>query len=127
MRLVLAALLSALFAFPAFAVEMMNVKAANEASKAGEIVLIDIRTPQEWADTGTAPQAKPIDMTSAAFMDELGGVIAANPGKKLAFICRSGNRSGMLTSQLESAGLTNIIDVEGGMNQWMSQGLPVKK
>ena len=120
----LAALLSAM---PAFAVEMMTPKQVSAEVEAGRAVLIDIRTPPEWAETGVAQSAKPIDMTSAAFVTDLKTAIAENPGKKLAFICRSGNRSGQLTAQLEAAGLTDIIDVAGGTNAWITEGLPVAK
>ncbi len=114
------------FSAPAWAVELLTPSETLETVHAGKAVLIDIRTPGEWADTGIAVDATPIDMSSPQFIADLKGVIAANPGKQLAFVCRSGNRSGQLTAQLEAAGLTNIIDVKGGMNNWIGQGLPVK-
>lgn len=115
------------FAMPAFAVERLAPREANLEVSAGGMVLIDIRTPDEWADTGVAPNATPIDMTSPEFVDQLKAVIAANPGKKYAFMCRSGNRSGMLTKRLEQAGLQNVVDVKGGILGWIDAGLPVKK
>ena len=115
------------FSSQAFALERVTPKEADAQINAGETVLIDIRTPDEWADTGVAPKANPIDMTSDNFVADLKDVIAANPGKKLAFICRSGRRSGQLTRQLEAAGLTNIVDVQGGMSEWIGEGLPVRK
>ena len=122
--LVLAALL---FAVPAFAVELMTPGQVSAEVADGRAVLIDIRTPAEWAETGVAQSAKPIDMTGEAFVTDLKAVIAENPGKKLAFICRSGNRSGQLTAQLEASGLTDIIDVAGGTSAWITEGLPVTK
>ncbi len=120
-------LASLLFALPAFAVEMMTPAQVSTEIAAGHVVLIDIRTPAEWAETGVAQSARPIDMTSAGFVTDLNTVIAENPGKKLAFICRSGNRSGQLTAQLEASGLTNIVDVAGGTKAWIAEGLPVAK
>jgi rhodanese-related sulfurtransferase len=122
--LVLATLL---FAVPAFAVEMMTPGQVSAEVEAGRAVLIDIRTPEEWAETGVAQSARAIDMTSEVFVTDLKSVIAANPGKKFAFICRSGNRSGQLTAQLEASGLANIIDVAGGTSAWIAEGLPVSK
>ena len=119
---VFAALLHAL---PAFAVEMMTPAQVNKEAVAGRMVLIDIRTPAEWVETGVAQSARPIDMTSAGFVADLKTVITENPGKKLAFICRSGNRSGQLTAQLEASGLKNIVDVAGGTTAWIAEGLPV--
>lgn len=120
-------LVALLFAAPAFAVEKMTPGQVRAEVEGGRAVLIDIRTPAEWADTGVAQSARPIDMTSEGFVTDLKSVIAENPGKKLAFICRSGNRSGQLTAQLEASGLTNIIDVAGGTSAWIAEGLPMTK
>ena len=121
-------ILPAIFmALPAWAVEKMAPAEANEALAAGKIVLVDIRTPAEWAETGVAKGAVPLDMTSASFQTDFATLFAANPGKKIALICRSGNRSGQLSAIMESSGLTNIIDVTGGTNEWLAAGLPVDK
>ena len=120
-------LVALLFAVPAFAVEKMAPGQVSAEVEGGRAVLIDIRTPAEWADTGVAQSARPIDMTSEGFVTDLKSVIAENPGRKLAFICRSGNRSGQLTAQLEASGLTNIIDVAGGTSAWIAEGLPMTK
>lgn len=122
-----------MLALPGFAAEMMTPRQVHDAAVAGTVALIDIRTPQEWAETGIADVATPIDMTAPTFIDELKKAMAANPGKRLAFICRSGNRSGQLVAALEQAGLKDIIDVAGGMGGngavpgWIADGLPVKK
>lgn len=129
-----AALAAALaFSLPAFAVELMQPKAVAAQIEAGKVALVDIRTPAEWAETGVATPATPIDMTSPDFIPALKKLIAANPDKRLAFICRSGNRSGQLTQALEQAGLKDVIDVAGGMaggaagKGWIAEGLPVKR
>ena len=127
MRRFLIVVSTLLAAFPALAFEQMSPKQASEALSAGEIVLIDIRTPGEWAETGVAKGAVPLDMTSPTFQEDFSKQFGANPGKKFALICRSGNRSNYLASILESAGLTKIVDVTGGTNQWIADGLPVEK
>jgi rhodanese-related sulfurtransferase len=111
----------------AFAVEHLTPKEADAEATSGKIVLVDIRTPGEWAQTGVAPNATPLDMTSSKFSEDLGSLIAANPDKMVTFICRSGQRSGRLAQILEANGLQNIADVKGGMNEWVNEGLPVKK
>lgn len=122
-----------LFTLPAQAVELMQPAAVNTAIEAGKIALVDIRTPAEWAETGVAAPATPIDMTSPQFIEGLKKVIAENPGKQIALICRTGNRSSKMADALEKAGLQNVIDVAGGMagkggnRGWVAEGLPVKK
>ena len=45
----------------------LSVREAHEAAKAGKLVLVDIRTPEEWADTGVPEGAIKLDMTGSAF------------------------------------------------------------
>ena len=40
-------------------------------------------------------------------------------------ICGTGYRSTVATSVLQRAGVTDIVNVTGGMNAWLSAGLPV--
>ena len=117
----------------AFAVEMMMPDEAYAKVEKGEIVLVDIRTPQEWAETGVPEPAKVIDMTSANFVPDLKQVMADNPGKPIAFICRTANRSTYLVAELEKYGLKDIYSVEGGIagnakdKGWIADGLPMRK
>ncbi len=106
--------------------------AARAKALAGELVLIDIRRPDEWADTGIADVALLADMTAPNFIKTILDIRAQNPDTPLAFICRSGNRSGFVTAELYRAGLTNVIDVVEGMSGsgigpgWVTRGLPVR-
>lgn len=112
---------------PALAFETLPPKAVSTEVEGGRMVLVDIRTPEEWAETGVAKGATPLDMTSANFQNDFAMLFGANPGKKIALICRSGNRSSQLAGMMESSGLTNIVDVEGGTAAWIADGLPVAK
>ncbi|MGC6366703.1 MAG: rhodanese-like domain-containing protein [Candidatus Marinamargulisbacteria bacterium] len=40
-------------------------------------------------------------------------------------ICNSGNRSRMVIHELAREGITNVINVEGGIQAWLHQQLPV--
>lgn len=117
----------------AFAAELMQPTDVAAAIESGKMALVDIRTPPEWKETGVPTPATPIDMTSPTFIPELKKVIAANPDKRLAFICRTGNRSSHLVKALEQAGLKDVIDVAGGIagkgaeKGWIGAGLPVRK
>lgn len=99
---------------------------------AGEIVLIDIRTPEEWAETGLPEVALTNDIYAADFIETLLAIRAQNPATPLALICRTGNRSARTAAQLYQAGLTDVIDVVEGMAGspvgpgWQARGLPVR-
>ncbi|MAW87667.1 MAG: sulfurtransferase [Phyllobacteriaceae bacterium] len=133
MRILAVILALLLSAGSAIAVEKITPRQAHEAVGEGGLVLVDIRTPEEWAETGIPEPATPIDMTSADFVPKLKELLTGNPGRTVGFICRTGNRSNYLTEVLEKAGLTNIVDVTGGVagngkvTGWIAEGLPMKQ
>ncbi len=104
---------------------------AQAAAAAGEIALIDIRRPDEWARTGIGANAVPIDMRSEGFIDLL---LVETGGRKdvpVALICARGVRSARMSARLQDAGFTKILDVPEGMQGsgagpgWLQRGLPV--
>ncbi len=105
---------------------------AREKALAGELVLIDIRRPEEWLQTGLPDVAIPADFTQRDFLQKLAAIRTQSPDIPLAFICRTGNRSGYVTGELEKMGWTGIIDVVGGMAGspvdpgWAKRKLPVR-
>ena len=110
----------------------MTPDVAREKALAGELVLIDIRRPEEWAETGVPDVALLLDMTSREFLSKLNAIRLQNPDVPLAFTCRTGNRSNYLTGELEKLGFSGIIDVVGGMSGsradkgWAKRGLPIR-
>lgn len=84
----------------------------------GELNLLDVRQPAEWA-AGHAPGAAYI--TGAELPDRLDEVPA---GKPLAVTCRSGYRSSVAASLLARHGRTSVLNVTGGMTAWTNVGLP---
>lgn len=109
----------------------MKPDEAYEAATRGEIILIDIRRPEEWRETGVAQGAIAMDMTGADFLDRLIALREAHPQKRLALICRTGNRTSHVTQLLTQQGFADLIDVKEGMiggrygPGWLNRGLPV--
>jgi rhodanese-related sulfurtransferase len=120
-----------LTAQPASAAEtVISAPDAYVAAKAGNIILVDIRRPEEWAQTGIAEGAIALDMTEKTFVDSLVKLRAAYPEKPIALICRTGNRSGYVFDALNQQGFTGLMDVSEGMaggpngKGWGPRGLP---
>ena len=111
--------------------EIMQADAAYDAAKAGDIILVDIRTPQEWQQTGIGEGAVALDMRDEGFVKSLVDLRQAYPEKPIALICRTSNRSGYVVSTLASQGFPNLVDVAEGMaggpngTGWVNRGLPV--
>jgi rhodanese-related sulfurtransferase len=106
---------------------------ARDAALAGEITLVDIRRPDEWARTGVGEGAVPIDMRSDAFIDTLLQSTGGRRDVPVALICARGVRSARMSARLREAGFSQIIDVPEGMlgsgagPGWLKRGLPVVK
>lgn len=102
----------------------------RDALVKGQIMVVDIRRPDEWASTGIAQGAIPIDMRREDFLDAL---LAARPTETMpiAIICARGVRSRRLSNVLIRAGVSPIIDIPEGMigsragPGYIKAGLPV--
>jgi len=109
---------------------LMKPDEAHRAALAGEIILIDIRRPDEWQETRVGEGAIGLDMREENFVPTLVALRRANPGKPIALICRTGNRTGYVTSALAKQGFPGLVDVNEGMQGgangpgWLKRGLP---
>lgn len=112
---------------------VIGAKEAYKRAKDGDIVLVDIRLPTEWRETGLGQHAQSITMHQSlyTFVDRLKA--AAGPGKKpIALMCAEGVRSAAMQRTLKQFGFKGVIDVREGMMGgkagpgWIKQGLPVR-
>ncbi|MEO0751460.1 MAG: rhodanese-like domain-containing protein [Pseudomonadota bacterium] len=100
------------------------------AVREGRVLLVDIRRPDEWADTGIPEGAVPIDLRRDDFTDAVIAVRAFE-GQPVAVICARGVRSRRMTVRLDEAGIAPIVDIPEGMlgsfagPGWLQRGLPV--
>jgi rhodanese-related sulfurtransferase len=96
----------------------LSVREVAAAFAAGELALVDVREQAEW-DAGHVEGAQFLPMS------ELPGRVAELPAGRLAIVCRSGSRSGMVADWLASSG-TDAVNVSGGMKAWVAAGLPIE-
>lgn len=111
-------------------VKDVSPQTAWQLAQDGSLLIVDVRRPEEWAETGTAPGAARITLQDTDFLDRLNEAAAGNKDAALAFICRSGQRSGSAAEQAAAAGYTNAYNVTGGMSMaggWIDAGLPVDR
>jgi len=84
--------------------------------------LIDVRTPIEFrALHVTIARNVPLDRLDPSALRTAGGV-SSDP---LYVVCRSGGRSRQACEKLLAAGVTNVVNVEGGTMACASAGAPV--
>ena len=95
-------------------------EAAPRLDEPGAIVL-DVRTPPEFAQAHL-PGAINIDFYGPRLREELAELDGDAP---VLLYCRSGNRSGNLHGLLAELGFSDVIDVRGGIIEWVNEELPV--
>lgn len=111
----------------------LSAPEAHAAAVAGDILLVDIRRPDEWALTGVGEGALPLDMRRGDFVQALLAEVQNDTHRPVALICARGVRSRRLGTRLAEAGFSRIIDVPEGMlgsgagPGWIKRGLPVRK
>ncbi|MCA9882757.1 MAG: rhodanese-like domain-containing protein [Anaerolineae bacterium] len=87
-----------------------------------DIILIDVRSPEEWA-TGYIAGADHI------WINEFMASVDMWPEDKDAPIvvyCASGYRGGIATVMMNLMGYTNVRNVSGGIGAWIAAGLPLE-
>lgn len=125
---VLAALL------PAWAAsgDILSVDDAFAQAQREEIILVDIRSQDEWVETGVASVARPVSMHDQEFLSEIRTIAREADGRPIALICATGGRTAWLMTALSHHGITNLVDVSEGMMGssagpgWLRAGLPVR-
>jgi len=95
----------------------VSVTKAAQLRDSGAFIL-DVREPDEW-NAGHIPGATLIPL------GELAGRVDELPrDQQIVVVCRSGNRSQQGRDILLDAGFQEVASMSGGMNDWISQGLP---
>ncbi|WP_300513614.1 rhodanese-like domain-containing protein [Aliiroseovarius sp.] len=102
-----------------------HVPLSVDEMRARGALIVDIRTPSEWALTGVIEGAELVTFQGASsfagsFMAALGDKIA--DGRDVVLICRSGNRSQTAAGALAGRIPNKVISVAGGMKRLMLEG-----
>lgn len=96
----------------------LDVPAFREAVGRPGTVVLDVRTPQEFA-VGHLPGAILADVSSPEFatkVDEL------DRSRRYAVYCRSGNRSQIALDALRRSGFSQVVELAGGIVAWTAAG-----
>jgi rhodanese-related sulfurtransferase len=100
------------------AITDVDVAEAAQIVDDGEAVILDVRTPEEFA-AGHLPDAINIDVESADFADRVAGL---DESAETLVYCRTGNRSGVATDEMAELGFTDMSDLQGGIEAWAAAG-----
>src|SRR6478736_9480309 len=108
-------------------VEKISPTEAAKLVADGKAVLIDVREPAEWLESGVAAPAAllPKSEFDSGRAGEWKDFLATVGDKQIITYCRSGKRSDIVAAALAKEGHT--VANAGGFKDWQAAGLPVKK
>ena len=93
---------------------------AKEHLDAGQISVVDVREQWEYAR----------DHVPGATLVPLGQIIARPQDvlktDNVAFICEVGQRSAVAAEMAAALGMSQVYNIEGGMQAWRGAGLPTE-
>ena len=81
-----------------------------------DVYLLDVREPEEWT-AGHAPDAHHMPMMEVPVR-----MAEVPTDTEVVVVCRSGGRSGQVTSWLMGNGWDNVRNLDGGMHSWAAAG-----
>ncbi len=112
-----------------FAAEVASLSPATAAQLVaeGKAVLVDVREPAEWAESGVAAPA--VLLAKSDFDHGRAGewkdFLAKVGDKEIVLYCRSGKRAGIVGAALAKEG--RKVANAGGFKDWKDAGLPTRQ
>lgn len=100
-----------------------SVSASASISVAADSVIIDVRTPTEYA-AGHLAGAQNIDVENPNFDEQ---IAALDKNGNYIVYCRSGRRSAVAVDRLKTVGFTNVQDAGGLDEASQSTGIAIIK
>lgn len=109
---------------------------ADEVSMfaSSDAVMVDVRTPAEWKETGVISgahlityfdeKARPL---KAEFLSKLAVLTSNNKNKQVVVICRTGARSKFVAEVLDRSGYKAVYNYKDGMMNWIGEKRAVVK
>ena len=100
-------------------ISILNLDSLQQAHP--DAILLDVRSDEEWA-AGHLAGASYVSFDWDHRKDPLSDI----PWDRPVFVyCEAGGRSGVVTEELRIIGHPHIVDLTGGMEQWMENDRPL--
>ncbi|GAB3510241.1 Grx4 family monothiol glutaredoxin [Pseudoxanthomonas daejeonensis] len=96
-------------------VQAITPAEADRQVRAGELVLVDVRPPEERAIASVAVAHRTFDGSGREDLEAL------PKDTRLAFLCHHGGRSGQAATEFSGKGFGNVFNIEGGIDRWATE------
>src|SRR5262245_28126367 len=87
------------------------------------VTVVDVRDPDEYRE-GHIEAATNI---SRGFLEFRIATAVSDPASPVVLYCQTGLRSMLAAKSLRELGYSNVINLQGGYQKWLTSGLPVVK
>ncbi|MGH9022192.1 MAG: rhodanese-like domain-containing protein [Acidimicrobiia bacterium] len=95
----------------------------------GEVLLVDLREPEELAATGRIPGAHHVPRGMLEFRADPASPYHQEPfgpDRRVILHCAAGGRSALAVLALQELGYSNVAHLEGGYTAWKQAGRPTE-
>lgn len=103
--------------------EKVSLLQATQLINQGKTVVVDVREASEFA-SGHIRDSKNIPLGE---LQQRASELDKFKSKNVIVLCQSGVRSSKAVSVLKKAGFNEVFSLNGGLEAWQAQGLPVAK
>ena len=107
--------------------EVTDVVVTPEFVNSTKMKIIDIRTPEEWRETGIVKGAYTLtffnkngDYDIYSFLNSLNKIVKKD--EKFALICRTGSRTKMVSNFLGNKLNYHVVNLKGGLMKLLQDG-----
>ena len=94
---------------------IISLEVAKGMLDAGNVQFVDLRTPEEIAETGKIPGAIELNMRDGQFKNNFQRLDGRTP---IVFYCKAGGRSARAMGMAEDLQFSRVYDMTDGMDGW---------
>lgn len=101
----------------------INSNEAEELINDNNVIIIDVRTPQEFAN-GHIKDARNINVADKNFSSRIDNL---DKNDTYLIYCRTGSRSRYAVNMMEKLNFKTIYHLKNGISEWAKEGNPIRK
>lgn len=112
------------------AVENLSPAQVDDEMKGADVLVVDLREPEERAGSGAIPGAVHAVRGMLEFYADPSSPYHRaefDPSRRTILYCASGGRSALAAQALSGLGYENVAHLDTGFKGWSEAGLPVDK
>ena len=114
-------------------IESLSPQAVRDEIAAGDVILMDVREPQEWEQHIEGAFQIPRGLLEFVADPDCGPRLPPSlkfdldPARRVIVYCNSGARATLAALTLKDMGYERVANLQGGITAWREAGLPVNE